>query len=341
MSYNSVQELFTGICDAIRKKEGSAGKIPHQTIPSRIMGIAGGEPAVYEMDISVDEVGFEYIPSADMAVTENDGTEFRDIRMLDSTQALGLGTASTAHEIYDATSRIVGIVCEALGMEEKELVIREYGWTSYLGLPGDADRLMCIGFSNYNIGYGYRMFYCSVLSHGMDGYTPNINFNREYKNPSYCVVDIYNSPLYMRYVRDGEGNTAFDFYRQNSADRNLGFQLADVTYCHEDGTGNSVKKCILRTDMSDYVLSARMSLKYGNNNTNKKVYPLTGIYVRDGYETLTGRLFVGYNMMMCGSVRMFTNICMAAPGDVLNADGQKYAVLYYKGMSYPTLVMKL
>lgn len=36
MSYNTLSELFKGICDAIRNKEGSTGVINHQDIPARI-----------------------------------------------------------------------------------------------------------------------------------------------------------------------------------------------------------------------------------------------------------------------------------------------------------------
>lgn len=36
MAYNTPKELFTGICDAIRKKTGTTGLINHQDIPAKI-----------------------------------------------------------------------------------------------------------------------------------------------------------------------------------------------------------------------------------------------------------------------------------------------------------------
>ena len=42
MSYTTVSGLFTGICDAIRAKEGSTDVINHQDIPARIAALSGG-----------------------------------------------------------------------------------------------------------------------------------------------------------------------------------------------------------------------------------------------------------------------------------------------------------
>lgn len=39
MTYNTPKELFTGICDAIRKKDGTTASINHQDIPTRIEAI--------------------------------------------------------------------------------------------------------------------------------------------------------------------------------------------------------------------------------------------------------------------------------------------------------------
>lgn len=39
MSYNNIKDLFSGICNAIREKDGSTSKIKHQDIPERIMNI--------------------------------------------------------------------------------------------------------------------------------------------------------------------------------------------------------------------------------------------------------------------------------------------------------------
>lgn len=48
MVYESLKDLFTGICDAIRNKDGSVGMIEHQNIPDRILELksASGGNAV-------------------------------------------------------------------------------------------------------------------------------------------------------------------------------------------------------------------------------------------------------------------------------------------------------
>lgn len=39
--YNTLTDLMTGICDAVREKEGSSDLIPAPDIPERIRGISG------------------------------------------------------------------------------------------------------------------------------------------------------------------------------------------------------------------------------------------------------------------------------------------------------------
>lgn len=46
MAYNSLSELFKGICDAIRSKTGTTDKINHQDIPDRITAIVTGSTGV-------------------------------------------------------------------------------------------------------------------------------------------------------------------------------------------------------------------------------------------------------------------------------------------------------
>lgn len=47
MMYNTLSELFKGICDAIREKTGDSGVIQHQEIPEKISTIEGqGEGAL-------------------------------------------------------------------------------------------------------------------------------------------------------------------------------------------------------------------------------------------------------------------------------------------------------
>lgn len=41
--YETVDSLFTGICDSIREKDGTTGLISHQDIPARIAAISSGE----------------------------------------------------------------------------------------------------------------------------------------------------------------------------------------------------------------------------------------------------------------------------------------------------------
>lgn len=40
--YETVDSLFTGICDAIREKDGTSEQIVHQDIPERIKNLNGG-----------------------------------------------------------------------------------------------------------------------------------------------------------------------------------------------------------------------------------------------------------------------------------------------------------
>lgn len=42
MMYSTIESLFTGICDAIRGKDGTTDLISHQDIPERIAAISGG-----------------------------------------------------------------------------------------------------------------------------------------------------------------------------------------------------------------------------------------------------------------------------------------------------------
>lgn len=46
--YNTLTDLMTGICDAVREKEGSSELIPAQDIPERIRGISSGEVAILQ-----------------------------------------------------------------------------------------------------------------------------------------------------------------------------------------------------------------------------------------------------------------------------------------------------
>lgn len=46
MAYENLKDLMTGICDAVRAKEGSSELIPHQELPERIANISGGSEVI-------------------------------------------------------------------------------------------------------------------------------------------------------------------------------------------------------------------------------------------------------------------------------------------------------
>lgn len=49
--YNTLTDLMTGICEAVREKEGSSELIPAPDIPDRIRGISGGEENLLKTSI--------------------------------------------------------------------------------------------------------------------------------------------------------------------------------------------------------------------------------------------------------------------------------------------------
>lgn len=49
MVYENIKDLMTGICDAVRTKEGSSDLIPHQELPKRIANISGGNSSDNEV----------------------------------------------------------------------------------------------------------------------------------------------------------------------------------------------------------------------------------------------------------------------------------------------------
>lgn len=73
MSYNTLSELFKGICDAIRTKDGTSDEINHQDIPERILALESSDSVVTEEEwtmpvLSADEQtvdGITYLVSAD------------------------------------------------------------------------------------------------------------------------------------------------------------------------------------------------------------------------------------------------------------------------------------
>ena len=49
--YNTLIDLMTGICNAVREKEGSSELIPAPDIPEKIRGISGGEENLLKTSI--------------------------------------------------------------------------------------------------------------------------------------------------------------------------------------------------------------------------------------------------------------------------------------------------
>lgn len=57
LTYETLPELFTGICDAIREKDGTSADINHQDIPTRISAIpTGGNDIVYANSATTGDV---------------------------------------------------------------------------------------------------------------------------------------------------------------------------------------------------------------------------------------------------------------------------------------------
>lgn len=57
LTYETLPELFTGICDAIRSKDGTSAQINHQDIPDRISAIpTGAGSAVYVNDATTGDI---------------------------------------------------------------------------------------------------------------------------------------------------------------------------------------------------------------------------------------------------------------------------------------------
>lgn len=59
MTYNSLSELFKGICDAIRAKDGTSQNISHQDIPERISSIQAGGSNCFDIEYESPPVSFE------------------------------------------------------------------------------------------------------------------------------------------------------------------------------------------------------------------------------------------------------------------------------------------
>lgn len=70
--YSSIADLFTGICDAIRSKDGTTDLIQHQDIPDRIMALSSsGDSTMKQVKMTV--TSFINVNQNDIAETEVSG----------------------------------------------------------------------------------------------------------------------------------------------------------------------------------------------------------------------------------------------------------------------------
>lgn len=73
--YPSIKELFTAICDAVRRADGTSSKINHQDIPDRIDAIpkgSGTEERVITMKVAVFGSGIKQESLNIKLLDEND-----------------------------------------------------------------------------------------------------------------------------------------------------------------------------------------------------------------------------------------------------------------------------
>ena len=77
MAYSTLKDLFTGICNAIRTKEGSTGIINHQDIPSRIEALESGgiddenlTPSNIKAGVTIGEVTGTFTSDANATKTQ-------------------------------------------------------------------------------------------------------------------------------------------------------------------------------------------------------------------------------------------------------------------------------
>lgn len=341
MKYSTVNELFTGICEAVRYKEGSSALVSHQDIPSRIMGLNSNESmkTMIELEIPIDEFSLSRISENDITVLENEGVT--EVKLLDKSSDLGISSSSTAQEIFNATHGIIEVICNILGMVEVSQTISAYGWNSQLAFSEAQIPMLRIGFSNYNKGYACRYFYCSLL------YTATVS-NSIYgmSNPTdesvhtYChSVDIGSSPLYLRYILGKNRNIAFDFHHGSDIGSNTQFILTDITHQYEDNVGSRTANGIIHTDGRVFVLSVNEPLDYDNNGNMTTAIPyFFPILSGEDCRILTnGNLAIGHNMVIDDGVRLISD-CLS--GDVIDIKGNRYiAVSAVNG--YFSVVMQI
>jgi hypothetical protein len=77
MTYNTIQDLFTGICDSIRAKTGETDLINHQDIPAKIDAITTGDMKIgfFKGTYSTVEIGSDDdVRHIQLSVTNVDST---------------------------------------------------------------------------------------------------------------------------------------------------------------------------------------------------------------------------------------------------------------------------
>ncbi|MBP3469711.1 MAG: hypothetical protein J6K26_09380 [Lachnospiraceae bacterium] len=73
MQYTTISSLFTGICDAIRKKEGSTGLISHQEIPARIEALSSSSGGLKFFEPEYLNI-ISFVNSEDIVMIEEEET---------------------------------------------------------------------------------------------------------------------------------------------------------------------------------------------------------------------------------------------------------------------------
>lgn len=67
--YNTLTDLMTGICNAVREKEGSSDLIPAPDIPDRIRGIQSGGDILQTSSMGIANSGSDIVNILQTEVT--------------------------------------------------------------------------------------------------------------------------------------------------------------------------------------------------------------------------------------------------------------------------------
>lgn len=119
MAYNSLSELFKGICDAIRSKTGTTDKINHQDIPDRITAIVTGSTGV-DTTITSNGADASHILSGKKAWVNNTlltGTHVCEVSEggtdISDASNVSAGQIASGITVYGKNGKVTGThVCE-------------------------------------------------------------------------------------------------------------------------------------------------------------------------------------------------------------------------------------